>query len=47
MSKFDVSNFSMIWNTQILKLVIFADFEQFKVDSHSADFGQVKIDPTC
>ena len=24
----------------------FADFEQFKVDSHFGDFGKVKIDPT-
>ena len=25
----------------------FAVFEQSKVDIHFADFGQVKIDPTC
>ena len=25
----------------------FADFEQFKVDIHFANFGQVKIDPIC
>ena len=24
-----------------------ADFEQFKVDVHFANFGQVKTDPTC
>ena len=24
----------------------FSDFEQFKVDTHSTDFGQVKMDPT-
>ena len=24
----------------------FADLKQFKTDSHSANFGQVKIDPT-
>ena len=24
----------------------FADTEQFKIDSHFADFGQVKNDPT-
>ena len=24
----------------------FVDFEQFKIDSHFSDFGQVKIDPT-
>ena len=25
----------------------FAAFEQFKIDSHFANFGQVKINPTC
>ena len=25
----------------------FADFEQFKVDSHFANFGLVQIDPNC
>ena len=25
----------------------FADFEQFRVDIHFANFGQVKIDPIC
>ena len=25
----------------------FANFEQFKIDSHFAEFGQVKIDPNC
>ena len=25
----------------------FADFEQFKVNSHFAEFGQVEIDPYC
>ena len=25
----------------------FVDIERFKVDSHFADFNQVKIDPTC
>ena len=24
----------------------FADIEQFKIDSHFADFGQIKIGPT-
>ena len=24
----------------------FADFQQLKIDNHSVDFGQVKIDPT-
>ena len=24
-----------------------ADIEQFKIDSHFADFGQLDIDPTC
>ena len=25
----------------------FADFEQFKIDSHFDNFGQDKIGPTC
>ena len=25
----------------------FADFEQFKIDSHFANFGQVQSDPSC
>ena len=25
----------------------FTDFEQFKIDSHFADFGKVKINPNC
>ena len=25
----------------------FADIEQFKIDSHFVDFGQIRIDPTC
>ena len=25
----------------------FADFEQFKIDSHFANFGQVQSDPNC
>ena len=25
----------------------FADFEQFNIDIHSSNFGQVKTDPIC
>ena len=44
LSKLDVSGFSMAKDFQIGK---FADFEQFKIDSHYANFGQVRIDPNC
>ena len=42
--KFDVSSFSM---TRDFQSGNFANFEQFKIDSHFAEFGQVKIDPNC
>ena len=32
-----------MWEIQILKPFHFADIKQFKVDSHSGDFGQVKM----
>ena len=42
LSKFDISGFSMAKDFQTGK---FADFEQFKIDSHVANFGQVQGDP--
>ena len=47
MSKVDVFSFSMTWDYIDFQTGHFADDEQFKVDSHSADFGQVKTYPTC
>ena len=36
----------MIGDICNFKLVIFAHFEQFKIDSHFGAFEEVKIDPT-
>ena len=44
LSKFDVSSFSM---TRDFQTGSFGDVEQFKIDNHSDDFGQVKIDHNC
>ena len=41
LSKFDVSSFSWAKNFQTGN---FADFEQFKIDTHFANFRQVQID---
>ena len=46
MSKFDVSNFSMT-EYKDFQTGHFADSEQFKIDSHFVDFGQVNIDSIC
>ena len=35
------------WKYSDFQIGHFAGFEQSKVDIHFADFGQVKIDPTC
>ena len=44
LSKFDVSSFFVTGDFQIGH---FADFEQFTVDVHFANFGHVKTDPIC
>ena len=44
LSKFDISSFSM---TKDFQTGNFDDFEQFKIDSHFAVFGQVIINPNC
>ena len=44
LSKFDISGFSMAKDFQTGK---FADLEQFTIDSHFANFGQVQSDPNC
>ena len=43
LSIFDVSSFSII----DFQTGHFANFEQFKIDSHFANFGKVNINPNC
>ena len=44
LSEFNVSGLSMAKDFQTCK---FADFEQFKIDSHFANFQQVQSGPNC
>ena len=47
LSKFDISSFSMTEDNINIQSGYFADFEQLKIDSHFACFGQVIIDPSA
>ena len=45
LSKFDISCFFVTGADINFQIGYFADFEEFKIDSHFDYYGQVKIDP--